>query len=236
MTPDDRIESLENRLAALEKRRRSIRLLWITIAMLMPLGLWATTSLPHKFNDGDTLGASQLNANFTALAEATAPVGTIVAFAGSTAPSGWLLCDGTQVSRSTYATLYSVVANAYGSGDGTTSFHLPDLRGRFLRGVDGSAGVDPDKATRTAINAGGNTGNLVGSVQGHQFGSHRHPYSRGDSGGAVWCNDGATMGLQCLGTTRTITYTTGNGTNLIELEGGNETRPVNAYVNFIIKY
>lgn len=93
------------------------------------------------------------------------PTGTILSFASEVAPDGWLVCDGQQVSRSTYAELYSVIGNRWGEGDGSTTFHLPDLRGRFLRGHDGGAGRDPDTAGRSAMNAGGNTGDNVGSIQ-----------------------------------------------------------------------
>ena len=93
------------------------------------------------------------------------PAGTILAFGGSAAPSGWLLCNGATVSRSLYAGLFAAISGAWGTGDGSTTFHLPDLRGRFLRGVDGGSGRDPNVGTRTAANAGGNTGNAVGSVQ-----------------------------------------------------------------------
>jgi microcystin-dependent protein len=61
------------------------------------------------------------------------PTGTINAF-GGTAPSGWLLCDGTAVSRTTYAALFSVTGEAFGVGDGSTTFNLPDLRDRFPAG------------------------------------------------------------------------------------------------------
>ena len=93
------------------------------------------------------------------------PAGMVMAFAGSTPPPGWLPCDGSLLSRTTYAVLFAVIGTGWGSGDGSTTFHLPDLRGRFLRGVDGAAGRDPNSGTRTAANAGGNTGNSVGSVQ-----------------------------------------------------------------------
>jgi microcystin-dependent protein len=58
------------------------------------------------------------------------PTGGVSMFAGATAPDGWLLCDGTAVSRTTYARLYGVIGTTYGSGDGSTTFNLPDLRGR----------------------------------------------------------------------------------------------------------
>jgi microcystin-dependent protein len=237
----DEIAELRSRLAVLEGSKRRRRFYWWIGIIILPAGVWAATAIPNTFTDGDTLSASKLNANFQALAatgDAT-PTGTIVAFAGSTAPTGWLLCDGSQVSRTTYTALYAVTANAYGSGDGSTSFHLPDLRGRFLRGVDSSAGVDPDKATRTAMNSGGNTGNLVGSVQGDAYKSHSH---RALSMSGLndtnllqvrWAFVGG--GGSLIGPQLYVANSV-NGMPYLENTGGNETRPVNAYVNFIIKY
>lgn len=64
------------------------------------------------------------------------PVGVITAYAGDTAPSGWLLCDGSAVSRTTYANLFSVLGTKCGAGDGSTTFNLPNIKGRSLVGVD----------------------------------------------------------------------------------------------------
>lgn len=63
------------------------------------------------------------------------PVGTISAFAGETAPSGWLICDGSAVSRTEYAELFAVIGSKYGIGDGETTYNLPDLRAKFLLGA-----------------------------------------------------------------------------------------------------
>lgn len=68
------------------------------------------------------------------------PAGAIQMYGGATAPSGWLLCDGAAVSRTTYAALYAVLTTTYGAGDSSTTFNLPDLRGRVPVGVDGAAG------------------------------------------------------------------------------------------------
>lgn len=68
------------------------------------------------------------------------PAGVVVPYAGSAAPAGWLLCQGQLVSRSVYAALFAAIGTAYGVGDGSTTFGLPDLRGRVVAGVDGGAG------------------------------------------------------------------------------------------------
>ena len=64
------------------------------------------------------------------------PTGGMVAWTTSSAPTGWLICDGSAVSRTTYADLYAVVGDTYGSGDGTTTFNLPNIKGRVVVGLD----------------------------------------------------------------------------------------------------
>jgi len=220
MTSDEKIQYLEQRLDAIEKSKG--RRIWLAVGVVIvfPLGLWAATAIPNTFSDGDLLSAEKLNANFAALGDGIVPTGTIVAFAGQTAPEGWLLCDGTLTSRAQKSKLFVAIGTAYGAGDGSTTFHLPDLRGRFLRGVNGGAGRDPDTATRTAMNSGGNTGDAVGSLQGDMFKSHTHS--------ANWAPGGGGGGGSAIDPLRNNILDT-NAT------GGNETRPVNAYVNFIIK-
>jgi hypothetical protein len=168
--------------------------------------------------------ASSLVSN---LANALCPPGTVVAYMGTNAPPGWLLCDGSLVSRTQYAALFSVIGTASGSGDGSTTFNLPDLRGMFLRGANGSQGStnywDPDVSSRTNEFAGGNVGNAVGSVQMDQFASHAHTFP---SGG--WMVNPGNPGAAGSG------YPSGNYPT--SSSGGNETRPKNVYVNYIIKY
>ena len=69
------------------------------------------------------------------------PTGSVIPFAGKTAPTGWLMCQGQAVSRTTYAQLFSVIGTTFGSGDGSTTFNLPDLRGRVAVGVDSDANL-----------------------------------------------------------------------------------------------
>ena len=79
------------------------------------------------------------------------PTGLINPYAGSTAPTGWLLCNGLSVSRTTYASLFSVISTAYGAGDGSTTFGLPNLKGRLPVGLD---------STQTEFDAMGETGGV----------------------------------------------------------------------------
>lgn len=162
--------------------------------------------------------------------------GVVLAFAGTSAPSGFLLCDGSPVSRSTYSGLFAIIGVSHGQGNGTTTFNLPDYRGQFLRGVDGSAGRDPNNATRTAMASGGNTGNNIGSVQGDALQGHRHPYDASVSGSVAPGLSGQLrdFSTSLLGSGTAIKDPTTDGVNGIP-RTSSETRPTNAYVNFIIK-
>ncbi len=75
---------------------------------------------------------------WSAWSSATVPTGTISAFAGAAAPVGYLICDGSAVSRTTYATLFALISTTYGAGNGSTTFNLPNLKGRSIFGVDTS--------------------------------------------------------------------------------------------------
>lgn len=79
---------------------------------------------------------------YTLLENNRLPVGVILPFGAATVPSGYLPCDGSAVSRTTYADLFAVIGTTYGVGNGTTTFNLPDIRAKTLRGLDQSAGID----------------------------------------------------------------------------------------------
>ena len=92
------------------------------------------------------------------------PVGCVIPFAGAAAPTGWLLCQGQAVSRTTYAQLFSVIGTTYGSGDGSTTFNLPDMRGRVAVGSD-------------ANSPGAQCGETAHKLGISEIPSHSHPYS-----------------------------------------------------------
>ena len=95
-------------------------------------------------------GASGVNSNVGG--GRFAPVATVLSYAGSTAPAGWLLCNGAAVSRTTYAGLFSVIGTTYGAGDGSTTFNVPDARGRSIIGAGAGTGL-----TNRALGATGGT-------------------------------------------------------------------------------
>lgn len=91
------------------------------------------------------------------------PIGAIITFPATAIPAGWLECNGQAVDRTTYALLYSLIGTSYGTGDGSTTFNLPDYRGAFLRGKDNGKGYD--------------AGRTLGSYQADDVGPHTHPLS-----------------------------------------------------------
>lgn len=154
------------------------------------------------------------NGTWSAVEPMYVPSGAVMAFAMSTAPSGWLECNGETISRSTYATLFAAIGTTYGAGNGTTTFKLPDLRGMFIRGWDHNRAVDGSRA--------------FGSYQDDEFKSHIHQLKGNDRGNnypqktapGLW-NDDAEFAVT---DTKTISAT-----------GGSETRPKNIAMMFCIK-
>lgn len=184
-----------------------------------PSGAPAST-LPVSMDTSGNLSAAAITFAQLAAAvqQALNPSGSIIAYGGASAPAGYLICDGSAVSRTTYSALFSAIGTANGIGDGSTTFNVPDCRGMFLRGVTGASANDPDASSRTAVN-GGNSANNVGSVQGFQIQSHIHNQGAGSGGslGIPQANNGITP----------FTNTTATG--------GDETRPINIYVTYCIK-
>lgn len=142
-----------------------------------------------------------------AIAVLAVPTGTVVAFAGTQAPANYLICNGAELSRELYDRLFAVIGTAYGSGDGVTTFQLPDLRGEFIRGWDAGRGVD--------------VGRELATVQLDEFKSHNHPIGTYYTNGA--------------GSSSAINPSS-NSHAMSGYAGGNETRPRNVAMNYIIKY
>lgn len=174
------------------------------------------------------------------------PVGSIVPFAGSTVPDGWLLCDGSEKSQSTYADLYSAIGTTYNSGYSSTTsgyFRLPDLRGILLKGAGTTNRSNNSKDALNNYYAGGSLGTYnTDKMQGH----YHLPLGEAENQKLV-CEDGCTIAI--TGDTgpsidyRAFHYdysrnnSTGgptagsNGTP----RTGNTTEPQSLSLNFIIK-
>lgn len=183
-----------------------------------------------------------------ALTNAPNPItsGTIAAFAMSSAPTNWLAADGSAISRTTYSDLFTVIGTTWGTGDGSTTFNIPDLRGAFVRG-SGSHGTSND-AGGTAFG-----GQSVGNYQNDQMQKivGRVAHGQGNSGAGLIkrTNNTGAFTMSFISQTLLIqstAYTT-NYMNYSDFDSadstnsrassstGGETRPFNAAMLFCIK-
>ena len=94
------------------------------------------------------------------------PAGMVAPFAQTSAPSGWLVCNGNAVSRTSYADLFSAIGTTYGAGDGSSTFNVPELRGEFIRGLDNSRGIDSGRANGSFQDHG------IPAMKGHISDAH----------------------------------------------------------------
>ncbi len=201
-------------------------------------------TLPPTITNGGFL-QTDANGQLTFQIVAGVPSGSVFCMAVATVPSGYLECNGAAVSRTTYAALFAVIGTAYGTGDGSSTFNLPDLRGEFIRGFDNGRGVD--------------SGRSIASSQSSQFGQHNHNVSASSSssvtdpghkhtmnfnlgnlissGGAFGMKDSgtadrmntATTGIS-VSTTTSISQSNRGGTS-----NSSETRPRSIAMMYIIK-
>jgi microcystin-dependent protein len=166
------------------------------------------------------------------------PPGALQLFAMQVAPAGWLVCDGSAVSRTTFANLFAAIGTLYGVGDGSTTFNVPDARGRFARVWDNGAGLDPAR--------------VFGSVQADMFAAHTHlqnahthlttesphVHSVGPSGVTLNVSAGGVAGTQPGGgvTGGAVTGLTINSATAVNQNaGGAETAPKNIAFQLCIR-
>ena len=132
------------------------------------------------------------------------PAGTMVIFGGTSAPSGWLLCDGSAYSRTTYAALFAAIDTRWGVGDGSTTFNIPDLRGRAPIGAgqgngltNRTLGSNLGEESHALTLAENGTHTHTGGLHAHTGGEHNHKIATSlsdDNGGRVHCGAAGTAG------------------------------------------
>jgi len=170
-----------------------------------------TQTLTNKTLDNPSFSNAVFTGDGSALTGIVATVsGAVSAFAFTSVPTGWLECDGSELSRTTYEDLFTAIGTNFGAGDGSTTFAIPDMRGEFLRGWDNGRGVDASR--------------VFGSAQADAFKSHNHGIDRaGNVGGTGGTN------VVSAGNPRNSTVYTGSS-------GGGETRPRNIAMMYCIKF
>lgn len=160
------------------------------------------------------------------------PSGSLFPYAGATAPAGYLLCFGQAISRTGNPSLFAVIGTTFGAGDGSTTFNVPDIRGRSVFGADNMGGTAAGRLGGSV--AGGITGSAVpgatGGEQEHQLSqaeipAHVHAYGSGSGGSTV---------------PSTLANATGNGsfgfnTSSVGSNGFHNTTPPAIVINWIIK-
>jgi microcystin-dependent protein len=176
------------------------------------------------------------------------PTGSISAYTVSTAPTGWLICDGAQVSRLTYANLFATIGTTFGSGDNLTTFNLPNYKGAFLRGT-GTNGNYSGPPLNTSQNHATQTHNHSSTSVVTDPGHVHTQYSVNDdyngTGGSDYPGTTPSFGpydsagskswdnINSNSTGITVDTTVANSTISVD---ANETRPYNFGVYWIIKY
>lgn len=180
------------------------------------------------------------------------PAGLLAPYAGASAPDGWLLCYGQAVSRTTYADLYTAISTTYGSGDGSTTFNVPDLRGRVIAGQDDMGGSSANRLTDQTGGLDGDTLGATGGAETHTLTSaqvpatgvtvsvtdpgHTHSISTGTNGTASLGTGGNSVKIPSTGdsTASNTTGITASGT--VQGGGGahNNVQPT-IILNYIIK-
>lgn len=169
------------------------------------------------------------------------PAGSIVVTARAAAPTGWLLCTGSAVSRTTYAGLFAAIGTTYGSGDGTTTFNIPDLRGRVIAGLDNMGGSDAgrlDWANTIGTTGGTQTHTLTtAEMPSHTHTQDAHTHTVGNvPTGLVGYGQGSPINGNAVQNLTTATTSSTTATNQNTGGGGahNNMQPT-MLLNYIIK-
>lgn len=132
------------------------------------------------------------------------PPGMVMPYAGTTEPTGWLFCYGQAVSRTTYAALFAVIGTTYGVGDGSTTFTLPDLRGRVVAGQDDMGGSSANRLTNQSGGLNGDTLGATGGAETHtlttaEMPAHTHTHFSWNAPGTAGAGNGGNFGTEATG-------------------------------------
>jgi microcystin-dependent protein len=237
------------------------------LASLLPAGNGVLVKNGSSFSlangvNGDFLQVLSGSIQFNSTIPGGIPTGTVVPYAANSAPSGWVICDGSLYGRtaldpSPQPNLFGVIGTTYGFTT-ISNFAVPDLRGMFVRGFDNGRNIDPLRVFGTtqadAFKSHNHTAgaesehtHAFSGTTGDRSASHTHGYVRTNVGGTGTTGPNNTFNRNAFATntdgesnghTHNFSGTTGAGsshTHTISDEGGTETRPQNVAMNYIIK-
>ena len=188
------------------------------VALKSPSSLSSNVTLTLPPNDGNageflqTDGSGNLSFSIVQ----GVPSGAVFCMAVATVPSGYFECNGAAVSRTTYAALFAVIGTQYGSGNGSSTFNIPDLRGEFVRGFDNGRGVD--------------SGRSIATIQGDDNKGHNHSISLSGTTSTRSLTGAVTKiseGFNAVGTASGVFSKTNDGTSPITESAS--TSPVSGF-------
>ena len=199
-----------------------------------------TLTLPNSDGDnGDVLQSDGSgNLSFAALPQAV-PTGSVHVMATTTAPSGYLKCNGAAVSRTTYADLFAIIGTTWGEGDGSSTFNAPDLRGEFVRGWADNSSVDSGRSfasSQSSANLQHNHSATATSTVTDP--GHAHVYvdqQAHNEGYRPWKAGDNDCGQRDKNTNNAFTGISVSTSVSVANDGGSEARPRNIAMMYVIK-
>ena len=210
---------------------------------IFEIAIYGSSSTPDTYRITDYLDIGGGGSGESSTLYADNPIGSIIPYGGTTAPSGWLICNGMAVSRTTYADLFDAIGTTFGSGDGSTTFNIPDLRNRAVMGAGTNGALGESQNDTTAKNG------LSGATS--SAGGHSHSVLAYTGAKAAIANIypktviGSNMesytgsyveNAEYGGTSRAYIKSAGDHTHPVSISSNDsETRPKNVRVNYIIK-
>ena len=195
-------------------------------------------TLPSAITNGGFLQTDG-SGNLSFQIVAGVPTGSVFCMAVATIPTGYLECNGAAVSRTTYAALFAIIGTTYGTGNGSSTFNIPDLRGEFVRGFDNGKGTDSGRAIASSQGSAnlshGHSVSASVNDSGHVHATSFDNKKYFPGGGSTSISFGGAGGYPA------DTFTMSNATTGISVSisqnnaGGSEARPRNIAMMYIIK-